>query len=309
MPFEPIAASLPDFPCYPSGVHPAVFRTGRGGIHAGYGPSYGWAVCHTGTWIFRNHMYVWVLPTKGDHHHHHHPPCRWVKCERGYCYVPVHPHDERGKLPINCKHDVYRVGDKKGRDVERVALHEKEKLEAMDGPPREFRHPEHYPLAKADAPLLHPRDMKEAFVAKSTLAANGETTSLKFDRDSHQFLLAKEVPGSKKHELVTETFEEHRSGLRVENHHVVPASSSGMHSGAAPARGNAPHGGGGTRTGGGTSHAGPSHSAGGASHAGGGGSHASAPSHTGGGGSHTSAPSHTSGGSHSAPAPSSTHHK
>jgi hypothetical protein len=222
----------------------------------------------------------------------------------------VHPRDERGKLPINCKHDVYRVGDKKGREVERVAFNEKEKLEALDGPPRDFRHPEHYPLAKADAPMLHPRDMKEAFVAKSALAANGEATSLKFDRDTHQFLLAKDVPGSKRHELVTETFEEHRSGLRVENHHVVPVSSGGMHSGAAPARGSATHSGSGaTHTGGGTSHTGPSHSGGATSHAGGGGSHASAPSHTSGGGTHTSAPSHTGGGSHSAPAPSSTHHK
>ncbi|HZL28642.1 MAG TPA: FecR family protein [Acidobacteriaceae bacterium] len=308
MPFEPIAASLPEFPCYPSGVHPAIIRTGRDGIHVGYGPRYGWAVCHTGTWIFRNHIYVWVLPTKGDHHHHHHPPCKWVKCGDRYCYVPVHPRDERGKLPINCKHDVYRVGDKKGRDVERVSFDKKERLEALDGPPKEFRRPGNYPLAKADAPVLRARGMKDAFVAKSALAADGTATTLKFDRDSRQFLLATEVPGSKKHELVTETFEEHRSGLRVENHHVVPASG-GAH-GAGPARGNAPHGGGGgSHPGGGASHAGSAHS-GGASHAGGGGSHSSAPSHSGGGGSHASAPSHAGGGgSHSSPAPSSTHHK
>jgi hypothetical protein len=280
MPFEPIADSLPEFPCYPSGVHPTIIRTGRGGIRVGYGPRYGWAVCHTGTWIFRNHIYIWVLPKKGDNHHHQHPPCKWVKCGNRYCYVPVHPRDEPGKLPINCKHDVFKVGDKKGRDVERVAFNEKEKLEALDGPPKEFRRPENYPLAKADAPVLRAREMKDAFVAKNALAAKEDATSLKFDKDSHQFVLATEVPGSKKHELATETFEEHRNGLRVENHHVVPA---GIHGAAGPARGSAPHG------------SGASHS--GASHAGGGGSHASAPSHSGGGG------------SHSAPAPSTSHHK
>jgi len=309
VPFEPTAAELPEFPCTPSGVHPAVIRTGRGGVHVGYGPRYSWAVCHTGTWIFRHHMYVWVLPTKGDNHHHH-PPCRWVKCGNRYCYVPVHPRDERGKLPINCKHDVYRVGDRKGREVERVTFNGHQKLEALDGPPREFRRSENYPLAKADAPKLHAHEMRDAFVAKSAPESPETATSLKFDRESHEILLAKELPGSKKHELVTETFEEHRSGLRVENHHVVPAPSDGMHSASAPSSGNAPHGGGGgTHAGGGTSHTGPSHSGGGASHAGGGGSHTSAPSHTGGGGSHASVPSHTGGGSHSAPAPSATHHK
>ena len=286
VPFEPIAASLPEFPCFPSGVHPAVIRTGRGGINVGFGPRYGWAVCHTGTWIFRHHIYVWVLPTKGDHHHHHHPPCKWVKCGNRYCYVPVHPRDERGKLPINSKHDVYRVGDKKGRGVERVAFNAKDKMEALDGPPKEFRRAENYPLAKADAPALRGREMRDA------LAKNENAPSLKFDKDSHQFLLAMEVPGSKKHELVTETFEEHRSSLHVENHHVMPGGGT-SHGAAGAAHGGA-------------SHAGPSHS-GGASHSGGGGgSHSSAPSHAGGGGSHASAPHSSGGGSHSAPA---SHHK
>lgn len=300
LPFEPIEASLPEFPCAPSGVHPAAIRTGRRGIHVGYGPRYGWAVCHTGAWIFRNHIYVWVLPTKGDHHHHH-PPCKWVKCGTHYCYVPVHPRDEPGKLPINCKHELFRVGDKKGRDVERVKFDDHERLEALDEAPKEFRQPEHYPLAKADAPVLRARQMNDAF------AATGVATSLRFDRDSHQFLLAKEVPGSRKHEVVTETFEEHRSGLRVENHHVVPAGEGTRKSGASPRgvggsashSGGTPHSGsGGTHTSGGTSHAGggSSHSSGGASHSGGGGPHSSAPSHA------------NSGGSHSAPA-SSTHHK
>jgi hypothetical protein len=281
LPFEFGAASLPYFPCYPSGIHPGIIRTGRTGIRVGYGLRYGWAVCHTGTWIFRNHIYVWVLPKKGDNHRHHHPPCKWVKCGKGYCYVPVHPRDEPGKLPINSKHDVYRVGDKKGQEVERVAFDPKDKRELLTEAPKEFRRPEALPLIKTTAPVIGAREMKDAFSTK----ADADGAMLQFDRGTRRFVLAKEVAVGNRRETVTETFEEHHAAQQASDHH---ATQGGAH---APV-------GGAHATGGASRSSAPSHSGGG------GASHSSAPSHS--GASHASAPSHSSGGaSHSA---SSTHH-
>jgi hypothetical protein len=63
------------------------------------GAPYDWAVCHSGSWIHREHGYVWVAGTK----RHQHCPVHWVKYGGTKGYVPIHPHDVVGKLPINMK--------------------------------------------------------------------------------------------------------------------------------------------------------------------------------------------------------------
>ena len=67
----------------------------------GYGGyEYDWAVCHLGSWIYRQHRYVWVA----GRHHHHHSPVRWVKANGKRGYVPIHPRDVAGKEPRNLQH-------------------------------------------------------------------------------------------------------------------------------------------------------------------------------------------------------------
>ena len=271
VPFEP--AEPPAFACFPTGVRPV--RVGYHGHLGGVGiRSYGWAVCHTGTWIFRRGMYVWVLPPRPPHRplppgkprpprpprppHH---PCHWIKVGKRTFYVPWHPKDRPDRTPINGKHEVYEP-EKGGESVERTTLAPGSEIERLDEAPKEFQRPAPVRLTRVDAPKIPIRSVKEP-VGKE----GGAYLSL--DEKSHSLVMTKEVVEGGKRRTVTETFDEHRMNV-VQNHAVAGATAHGApaaHTGAAP-------------------------------------THTAAPAHTGGGG-HPASSSHTSGASHSSPPPAS----
>jgi hypothetical protein len=186
--FEPpiTGAYFPYFPCAPAGVHTLLFhdRFARPhivslGIGAGV-PAYSWAVCHAGTWLYREHGYVWVAGTK----RHHHPPICWVKDGRKYGYVPRHPRDVAGQPPHNRLHEVYLAGEKKNDAFEAGEFKPGSKLETLASPPREFRAPDRPLLARADEPTIAAHPLKDG------LAHAG--VPLRFDHKSQSFLLVSE---------------------------------------------------------------------------------------------------------------------
>jgi hypothetical protein len=156
------------------GVAPRIGRPYYGGgpyLFIGYGEMYGapwdWAVCHAGGWIRWQHHYVWVAGTK----RHHKPPVRWVKSGRQVGYVPLHPKDAAGKLPINMKDGII-VPSKKADAIElkHADFKQGKPVELLTEVPKEFRATEVAQLKIADAPQEEVYSAFSAFGWKSALA-------------------------------------------------------------------------------------------------------------------------------------------
>ncbi|MGB6689248.1 MAG: hypothetical protein WBE76_15545, partial [Terracidiphilus sp.] len=177
------------FPCAPAAIRYTAVRdpvTGRQtivdtGWDAGAFP-YRWGVCHAGYWIHRKRHYVWVVGKR-----HHHEPVRWVKSGRTVAYVPIHPRDVNGKLPINSREDVFAVSRKNGISVQRVQLGAEHPVEPLDSPPREFRTVYLPPLARAEEPRIEAHAIKDASGNKSAIARAG--VPITFDRKSQTFTM------------------------------------------------------------------------------------------------------------------------
>ncbi len=260
------------FPCAPGRVRRLISKdpaTGRETVlrtdyDFGGGASYNWAVCHAGSWIHREHRYVWVAGTK----RHHHCPVHWVKYGHAKAYVPIHPHDLPGRLPINLRHGVFQTSGKKGESVERVAFNPSTPVKVLNGTPKEFRAQYYPPLQRAETPRLEAHLIKNGLGPGKNAIAKSPGTAITFNHRTQSFMVARQVTIGNRTTTVTERF-----GGR--------GSSTQMHAG-----GGSSNGGSGSRAGGGSS---GSHSTSGGSSGGGSGSHGtSGGSSGGGGGSHGS---------------------
>lgn len=220
-----VAAGSPIFPCFPAGVA----MMAAGDIRIGKGtylvpvsdPPYAWAVCHAGSWIFKENHYVWVVSRR----RHHHPPIHWIKEKHSTGYVPIHPRDVKGKPPVNRKHDVYALSDKKGQTVERTQFDPKGKIAVMKEPPKEFRTD---PLRRLDT-AADPRIMTRAVLDKQPGIA------LTFDRNSRSFVAEKPLPGGDGKQQPIKAPTERGGNLRTgADGNVFARGNSGSHTGAQP---------------------------------------------------------------------------
>jgi hypothetical protein len=220
------APVVPIFPCYPAGVQyfsAADIRLGHGNylVPMTIAP-YTWAVCHEGTWIYRQNHYVWVVSGRK----HHHPPIHWIKDKHSTGYVPIHPRDVTGKPPVNRRHDVYVVSDKKGTTVERTQFDANSKIELLSEPPKEFRNAYLTPLERADDPLI----------AAHTIEDKQTEISLSFDARSQTFVRSNDVAAGGKISVGFSLFGGHNSNLRAgADGNVRARGNIGGHSGAQPA--------------------------------------------------------------------------
>jgi FecR protein len=263
------------FPCAPGRVRRLISKdpaTGRETVlrtdyDFGGGASYNWAVCHAGSWIHREHRYVWVAGTK----RHHQCPVHWVKYGHSKAYVPIHPHDVPGRLPINLKHGVFQTSGRKGESVERVAFNPNTPVKVLNGTPKEFRAAYYPPLQRAETPRLEAHLIKDG--GKNAIAKS-PGTAITFNHKTQSFMVARQVTIGNRNTTVTEHF-----GGR--------GSNAQTHAG-----GGSSNGGSGSRAGGGSS---GSHGTSGGSSGGGGGSHGSS---GGGGGSSSGGSSGGGGGGH-----------
>jgi FecR protein len=263
------------FPCAPGRVRRLISKdplTGRETVlrtdyDFGGGAPYNWAVCHAGSWIHREHRYVWVAGTK----RHHQCPVHWVRYGHSKAYVPIHPHDVPGRLPINLKHGVFQTSGRKGESVERVAFNPSTPVKVLNGTPKEFRAAYYPPLQRAEAPRLEAHLIKNGLVPGKNAIAKSPGTAITFNHKTQSFMVARQVTIGNRNTTVTEHF-----GGR--------GSNAQMHAG-----GGSSSGGSGSRGGGGSS---GSHGTSGGSSGGGGGSHGS----SGGGGGSSSGGSSGGGG-------------
>jgi len=270
------------FPCSPGAE---LYRLTTDATVSGsrYGASkypYQWAVCHAGYWIRHNRHYAWVVGKR-----HHHPPYRWVKSGKTAAFVPIHPKDVKGELPVNGKERLFAVVPKSGGWEGPVKFDPNRPIALMKEPPREFRGNPMPLLAKADEPHAVAHSIKDAGASKELAANPGAVARpmgvpITFDHKSQSFMLARQEMRGGQSVTVNRPIGNQSGSLQW--HAEGFAGTNGMHSGGFS-------GSSGTRAGGG--------SAGGASHTSGGGgttgagSHAapsapSAPSSSGGGAPH-----------------------
>jgi hypothetical protein len=265
------------FPCSPNRVRRLIARdpvTGKDTVLRTeldpYSAPYNWALCHAGTWIYRNRNYVWVAGTK----RHHHCPVLWVKYGGSKAYVPLHPHDVAGKTPINLKHGVFETTGRKGTSVERVAFNANTPVKILNTAPKEFLQPYFPPLQHAETPHLEAHLVKDGLVPSKESTARPAGTAITFDHKSQSIMLGRQVMQGGKSTTVTDHF-----GGRSSN---LLAGNTGYRSGSF-SHGSSNSGGGGSSRGG-SGGGGGSHGGGSGGGGGGGGSHGGGSGGGGGGG-------------------------
>jgi hypothetical protein len=146
---------------------------------------YNWVVCHAGTWITRNHRYVWVV----DHKRHHHPPIHWVKAGHSTGFVPIHPRDVAGKPPLNLKEGIFTITGGKGEALKRIDYNPGVEVRVLESAPKEFLKPYYEPLQRAETPHLETRSVSNIAVAGREGPARSTGTPIAFDHKSQSFVV------------------------------------------------------------------------------------------------------------------------
>jgi hypothetical protein len=287
----PLGTVYPDAfsPCIPTALRYRVQRdpiTGKQSVVdsglGGNAVAWGWAVCHAGGWIQRQHHYVWCPGEK----RHHLAPVRWVKNGHQVGFVPTHPYDVKGRPPINRKGEVFAVNNKNGLSIERVKFDPNRPIESLKSPPREFRNAYLRPLTRADVPHMEARAMKEALPGNKGTVAKAANIPLRFDSKSQTFMMSKQVMHGGKSATVSTPISNRSGTLQARGGsftggHGSSGGGNGSHGGSAGGSGS--HGGSAGGSSGGGSHGGGSS---GSSSASSGGSSSGGGSAGGGGGGH-----------------------
>jgi hypothetical protein len=162
------------FPCSPYQVRtrvlkvPGTSQVAALGSQAVRDPTYDWALCHAGSWITRNHRYVWVAGS----HKHHHPPCRWVKIGHSVGFVPIHPRDVKGELPKNLPHGIFVPPAKNQAPRELTGLGALQEIKVLDAAPKQLRDLPSPELARASTPNMVVHELKD-------FGASGKDSGLK----------------------------------------------------------------------------------------------------------------------------------
>jgi hypothetical protein len=238
------------FPCSPDVVRYRAVRdpvTGQERITItpyGVDPfAYRFAVCHSGYWIRHHRHYVWVVGKR-----HHHEPVHWVRSGRNVAYVPIHPRDVKGQLPLNAKNGVFEVAkEKNGVSVERVEFDPNRQTELLNEPPKEFRTEYPRPLARAEEPRMEAHSVREAYAGRD-VAAKMAAVPITFDHKSEVFMMARqEVHGG--HSVTVNAPVGGRSG-NLQAHsgssgssHGGSLASGGSHGSSSASSGGGFHGG------------------------------------------------------------------
>jgi hypothetical protein len=235
---------------------------------------YNWAVCHAGAWVRHRRHYAWAVGTR----RHHHPPVHFVKGNGKVLIVPVHPNDSPGKRPLNLEHEVFVLSDKKNMTVEPFSLKSGKVVEVLASAPKEFQKPNLTPLARAQAPQLEARLVKDGLAPRSATEAKPAATTLIFDRRSQSFVLAKQVMQDGRTTTVHQAFHGNSGNLQaraggVTSHGGYSGGSSGgssagrsSGSGGVGSSGGGFHGGGSVASSGGSSGVGGGAGSGGGHH-------------------------------------------
>src|SRR6202042_311522 len=120
------------------------------------------------------------------------------KTGHSVAYVPIHPRDVPGKLPINREHGVFALHDKQGHSVEWVNLHQESQLKLLDTPPKQFRAAISPALSRTASPQVEAHRVGETPSSRKDIAARDAGTRLTFNQKSQSFLIDRHtMPGTK----------------------------------------------------------------------------------------------------------------
>lgn len=193
-PSMPIEDPIVAFPCSPIAwnnqyqVDPSTGRRmliGSGVLPAAYGFGslypYQWAVCHSGSWLQNQGRYVWVTGVK----HHPYPPVHWMKTGHTVGFVPIHPGDTTGKLPINVKNGIVHPVEGHSLKVEMVDYSGSDHIKTLNEAPKQFRRDPYVALQRADTPRAEARMLR----GPGTDNKVSGSTPITFDSRSQSFMV------------------------------------------------------------------------------------------------------------------------
>jgi len=213
----------------------------------GGGASWNWAVCHSGSWIHRNQHYVWVV----GHRRHHHPPIHWIRVGHSLAFVPIHPHDVKGQLPVNRLSTIFQLSDKKGTTIVPTTFDPARPIEVLKSPPRELREEHLAPLAKVEAPHLEAHTMTD-FHASRDMQTKAVGIPLSFDHKSQSFMMPKQMMQGNRSVTVLAPITNRGGDLQARGSYSGGGGGGGRSSGGIAGGGSrSGSGGGGSRGGGG----------------------------------------------------------
>jgi hypothetical protein len=182
------------FPCTPDALRyrlvkdPATGKTTVVDTRLVPTASYGWAVCHAGSWIRHKRHYAWVAGSK----RHHLDPVRWVKSGHQVGFVPLHPYDVKDQPAQNAKHTVFEVIGKGEIKIEPVKFDSTHPVEFLKEPPREYRSEILRPLTRAEEPRMEARSFAASPARKGIDTARA-AIPIHFDPKSLSFVAPREV--------------------------------------------------------------------------------------------------------------------
>jgi len=156
-------------------------------------------------------------------------------------YVPLHPHDVKGQLPVNRKTEAFLLDAKNGLRFQRTVLDPNRPIELMKTPPKEFRDEPLRMLAKAEEPHPVARQLRDALVGKNVLARAGGVP-ISFDHRTQSFLMARSVMDGHKSTTIIAPVNNHSGNLQAH----APSFAGGSRGGSSFGGGTA---GGGSRVG------------------------------------------------------------
>jgi hypothetical protein len=144
-------------------------------------PSWGFPLCHAGSFsYYPSRGYVWVA---GKKHHHH--PCHWVKYQGHEGYVPRSWRDVRGRPPVNLKYGMLIPSERIPGKLEVIKVADVGRVSSLSAPPRAFREPDVSHTVAAGRPQIEARLFSESIRDRNTTALSAPIT---FDFGHHAFM-------------------------------------------------------------------------------------------------------------------------
>ena len=143
-------------------------------------PSWGFPLCHAGSFAYYpSRGYVWVA---GKKHHHH--PCHWVKYQGHEGYVPRSWRDVRGRPPINLKYGMLIPTARTPGKLEVMRVTDVGKVSTLNAPPKSFREPEISHAVATKPPQIEARLFSESIRDRITTVPS---FPIKFDSVHNAF--------------------------------------------------------------------------------------------------------------------------
>jgi hypothetical protein len=115
----------------------------------------------------------------------------WVKYGNQLAFVPIHPHDVKGRLPINLKSAIFAVDSKNPRVIGKIESPTAYPVATLKAAPKEFRGVPMPVLARAEEPHMTAHQVRELAVAGEK-PAKIAGTPITFDHKSQSFMVARQ---------------------------------------------------------------------------------------------------------------------